>query len=98
MRQLVKGERRFDTGCKNKNSNRVEGILHKLSEEMRVSLAKMCIEDAPAVRAADRLALSKQQTAKRSTEDILCDIAVLDLSKKYIDALYYNEMFYSEAC
>ena len=70
----------FDTGCKTKNTKQVEGIFHKLSEDMSVSLVKMCIEDAPAARAADRLALSKQQTAHRSKEKLLCDKPVLDVS------------------
>ena len=39
----------------------------------------------------------KQQTANISKEDILSDKAVLAVSEKYIDALYYNEMFYSAA-
>ena len=33
----------FDTGYKNKDSKRVEGIFHELSEEIRVSLENMCI-------------------------------------------------------
>ena len=56
--------RGFDTSCK-KNSKRVERIFHKLSEEIRVSLVNMFIEDAPSVHAAERLALSKEWTAKR---------------------------------
>ena len=35
--------RGFDSGKKNKNTKWVEGTFHKLSEEMRVSLVKMCI-------------------------------------------------------
>ena len=56
--------RGFDTSCK-KNTKRVERIFHKLSEEIRVSLVNMFIEDAPSVHAAERLALSKEWTAKR---------------------------------
>ena len=37
-------------------------------------------------------------TTKRRKEELLCDKTVLAVSEKYIDALYYNEMFYSEAC
>ena len=40
----------------------------------------------------------KQRTAKISKEELLCDKMVLAVSEKYIDALYYNEMFYSTAC
>ena len=50
----------FYTGCKNKNTKRVEGIFHVISKEMRLSLMKMCIEGALAVCAADQLDLSKQ--------------------------------------
>ena len=56
----------FDTGCKSKNTKQVEGILHKLSEEMRVSLVKMYIEYALESRAYDQLAMYKQQNANRS--------------------------------
>ena len=40
----------------------------------------------------------KQLTAKIRNEYILPDKTVLAASEKYIDALYYNEMFYSAAC
>ena len=42
---IVNGDllRGFDNGCKNKNTKRVEGILHEISDEMGVSLAKMCV-------------------------------------------------------
>ena len=81
-----------------KNSKWVEGIFHKLSEEIRVSLVKMCIKYVSVARASDLLALSKILTAKIRKEEILCDKTVLAVSEKYIDALYYNEMFYSMAC
>ena len=55
--------RRFYNGCKNKNTKRLDGIFHNLSEEMKVSLVKMCIYNAPTARAANQLALSKQQTS-----------------------------------
>ena len=35
--------RGFDTGCKNKNTKWMEGIFHELSEEIGLSLVKMCI-------------------------------------------------------
>ena len=87
----------FDTGCKNKNTKRVEGIFYKLSEEMMVYPTKMCIEDLPAARTANQLDISKQLTENRRKEDLLRDKKVLDVSEKYIDELYYNEMFYSAA-
>ena len=59
---------------------------------------KMCIDDAPAARAADRLDISKQLTEKRSKEELLSEKTVLSESEKYIDVLYYNEMFYSGLC
>ena len=65
---------------------------------MRVSLAKIYIYDALVACAADQLALSKQQTANIIKEELLRDKTVLAVSEKYIDALYYNEMFYSAAC
>ena len=55
----------------------------------------MCIEDAPASRAAEKLALPFKKTVKRRNKELLCDKMVLDVSEKYIDALYYNVMFYS---
>ena len=58
--------RGFDTGCKNKNTKRVERISHDISEEKRVSLVKMCIEDVLAARAVDQLDMYKQLTEKRS--------------------------------
>ena len=54
-----------DTGCKNKNTKGVEEIFHEISEYMRLSLVKMCIEDFPSVRTDDQLAMSTQQTFKR---------------------------------
>ena len=68
----------------------MEGIIHKFSEEMRVSLVKMYIEAETAARADDLLGLSKQQTAKRRREEIFRDKTVLAVSEKYIDALYYR--------
>ena len=44
----------FDNSCKNINTKQVEGIFRNLSEKMKLSLAKMCIYDAPAARAADQ--------------------------------------------
>ena len=58
--------RGFDTGCKNKNTKTVEVILHKISEDMRVPLQKMCIKDEPGARDAYRLALSKQQLQREA--------------------------------
>ena len=37
-------------------------------------------------------------TTKRRKEELLCDKTVLAVSEKYIDALYYDEMFYSVVC
>ena len=54
----------FDTGCKNKNTKRVEIIFHNLSQGIRVSLLNMCIKVVLAARAADQVSLSKQRTAK----------------------------------
>ena len=65
---------------------------------MRVSLAKIYIYDALVACAADQLSMSKQRTANISKEELLRDKTVLAVSEKYIDALYYNEMFYSAAC
>ena len=42
--------------------------------------------------------MSKQQNTKRHEEELLFDKAVLAVSEKYIDALYYNEMLSSPAC
>ena len=50
------------------------------------------------MHASDRLDLSKQLTARIIKEEILSDKTVLAVSENYIDALYYNEMFYSAAC
>ena len=86
----------LDTICPPKK--RAEGTLHEISEDMRVSLAKICIEDALAACAADQYALYKQQNAKRCKEELFCDKTDLYVSEKYIDALYYNDMFYSVAC
>ena len=80
-----------------KNTKGVEVLLHKLSEEIRVSLVKICIYYAPAARADDQLSLSKQRSANRRKEYILRNTTVLSVSEKYIDALCYNEMFYSVA-
>ena len=63
-----------------------------------MSLVEICIKDAPAARASDKLDLSKQRTSKISKEDLLHDKMVLAVSEKYIDALYYKEIFYSAAC
>ena len=76
----------------------MEGILHDISADMRVSLANMCIEDTPEPRYADQLALSKQLTIKISKEEILFDKTVLAVSEKYIYALYYNKVSYSAEC
>ena len=65
-------------------------IFHKLSDYMRVSLEKMCIEGAPVAHASGQLAMSKQRTTKKIKKELLCDKTVLAVSKKCIDALYYN--------
>ena len=48
--------------------------------------------------AAGQFAMYKQQTEKRRKEEIFRDKTVLYVSEKYIDALYYNEIFYSVEC
>ena len=58
-----------------------------------MSLVKICEYDAPAVRSSDRINISKQHTTKRRTEELLRDKRVLDVNEKYIDVLYYIEIF-----
>ena len=67
-----------------KNTKRAEGVFHKLSEELRVSLVKMCIEDAPEERAVDRLDMSIQLTANIRKEEILRDNMVLAVSENIL--------------
>ena len=50
------------------------------------------------MRSADRFDLYKQRTSKIRKEELIRDKMVLAVSGKYIDALYYNEMFYSAVC
>ena len=76
-----------------KNTKQVEGIFHNLSEDMRVSLANMCIEDEPSAHSTDRLYLSKQRTENIREEELLCDKTVLSVSENFIDVLYYNKKF-----
>ena len=64
---------------------------------MKVSLVNMCIYDASEARASDWLSLSKQRAAKIIKEELLHDKTVLAVSETYIDAVYYNNMFYSAA-
>ena len=67
-----------------KNTKRAEGVFHKLSEELRVSLVKMCIEDAPEERAVDQLDMSIQLTANIRKEEILRDNMVLAVSENIL--------------
>ena len=73
-----------------KNTKRAEGVFHKLSEELRVSLVKMCIEDAPEERAVDQLDMSIQLTANIRKEEILRDNMVLAVSENIL--MHYIKM------
>ena len=84
--------RGFDTGCNNKNTKRVKGIFHKLSEEMGVYLLKMCMDDALSARATGILALSKQQASNKRKEDLLRYNRFLAVNESFIIVLYSDEM------
>ena len=60
---------------------------------MGVSLVKMFYTYVSSASTSDQLALSKQRTSKRRKEELLRDNTALAVSEKYIDALYYNEIF-----
>ena len=62
-------------------AKRVEEILHDLSEEIRVSLVKICIEDAPSACVSRQISRAKQLNAKIRKEELLCDKTVLDVGK-----------------
>ena len=74
----------------------MKGIFHELSEEMRVSLVNICIENAPAVRANYRLDISKHKTAEKRKEEILNDKTFLAVSENIL--MHYIMMIFSEAC
>ena len=80
----------FKMSVKNPAEISFGAITGHILEEMRASLAKMCIEDAPSVRAAEQLGLYKQQTTKRRREYLLRDKTVLNVSLKKL--MYYITM------
>ena len=51
----------------------------------------------PVARAADLLYMFKKQTAKRRKDELLRDKKSLAVREIYINALSYNDMFYSAA-
>ena len=74
------------------------GIFHSLSKEIKESLLIVAREDAPSQRLIDQTSLSKQRAHKRRKEELLLEHNMNKASEKYIDALYYHEMFHSVAC
>ena len=75
-----------------------DGIFHQLPEKMRQSLLTTCMEDVQATRVADRSALDAQRAAKRREEELAREAVMAKGQEAYIDALYYREMFDSDAC
>ena len=82
-------------GTENKGSN---GIFHILTEEMKVSLLMMAEKDADETRVYDRSIRLKQSEEKQKKQELLKKNNMRKASEHFIDALYYFEMFKSEAC
>eukprot|EP00957_Ditylum_brightwellii_P037670 2848862-Ditylum_brightwellii.AAC.1 len=87
--------------CNSKTDNSMsvkrKGIFHLLSDEMRESLLMVAMKDAPTARKSDQAALLMQQEARQCKEELAKEHALELAMEEYIDALYYFDMYGSEA-
>ena len=74
------------------------GIFHALPEEMKLTLLTMAREDAKETRMYDQDALMQQRKEKQRKMEIMKEKGLKKSSERFIDALYYFEMFGSAAC
>eukprot|EP00957_Ditylum_brightwellii_P060695 4608146-Ditylum_brightwellii.AAC.1 len=75
-----------------------KGIFHLLSDEMRGSLLMVAMKDAPVARKSDQAAFLMQQEVSCCKEELAKEHSLESAAEEYIDALYYFDMYGSEAC
>ena len=56
------------------------------------------MKDAPATRKENTMLLSRQCKAKKMKEDMIKKMGLEKATEKYIDAIYYFNMYKSDAC
>ena len=74
------------------------GIFHTISVEMREALVTMAARDFNAEASVDRADLASQRAERQRKEELACEKGREKASEGYIDALYYYEMWNSDAC
>ena len=74
------------------------GLFHTLSLEMREALLTMAQRDCNSEARIDRADLAAQRAARQRKEELAGEQGREKASESYIDALYYYEMWDSEAC
>jgi hypothetical protein len=85
-------------GGKAKPESKVAGLFHSATVEMREALITMAARDYQSELAVDRADLAGQRAAKQRKEELAGEKGREKASEKYIDALYYHEMWGSAAC
>ena len=73
------------------------GILHELSEEMRLFLLTVVRLDAPKIRLNGKADLDKQRNEKERKEAVLKKYQLVKAIEHLIGALYYYEICQSPA-
>ena len=82
----------------NKGTQTDGGLFHMLSNEMRTALLLVARRDAEKVQKFDTQALDKQRDEKEKKEQIKLKYNMDCATESFIDAIYYHEMYNSEAC
>ena len=73
-------------------------LLHGLPEELKVTLAIMSMEDAPATRQSNNKALETQREMKEEKERLAKIKANEKATDEFIENLIYHSMYDSDAC
>ena len=74
------------------------GLFHGLPEGTRMALVKVAMEDAPKTTEINNVLLNRQREAKRLKVEIAKEKILQKATENYIEAVYYNRMYRSDAC
>ena len=65
---------------------------------MREAIVLVAMQDAPKTHVQNKANLELQAKARKKKEDMFWEMSLEKASEEYIDAVYYHQMYSSEAC
>ena len=74
------------------------GLFHKFPAGICMALVKVAMEDAPRTTETNNELLNRQCKAKRLKLEIAKEKILQKATESYIEAVYHNRMYRSDAC